>query len=703
MKWNKSVSVLSDGILRIACLPEGQEDVEPTFAVKEPGQFRPVSVRRQGKWFRCQAEDVRVSFVQDGKPFSAANLLVEWGTTKQSGTPLRISNAQNNRGHGVRSWRPGMLDEENLGGPFQSLDLVHEAVSAEGTVAYDPMKGFDSHVCSPAMLIEQIREAIRANPDIPIDDEPWFREWRNYLAGKPPEILKEWPKQVRDCVQRIRKFPPGLLSRSGLTVLLDDSLPWDPKESWVPGEQPRTSTVLYVVRYGSDYKKAVGLLTKLLGPIPEAPDWVLGVWFSCYREMGERDYAKEKAEFDRHGLPLDVVVVDTDWHKLFWHGFDWNKKLFPNPERFAKWLRANGIRAAFNVHPTFIPENDTRLPEFLKRTGVPRNILTMETAPPPPRFFAGCQRLNLFDKKQAMAYFGIFHKPIERQGCDIWWIDGVLVHPTTGRDATPWLNEMYATYTNRRPGMPQGLVLSRAHGLGAHRSTLLFTGDTHSQWAVLAQEAEMVAKSANSLMAYVSHDIGAFFGGSPDWKKNQPPDDLYTRWVQFGCLGPMMRPHSDHGIREPWKFGKRAFEIMRTFFLLRKALQPYFVQLSKEAHRTGVSLCRPMYYEFPEDEEAYSARWQYMLGSAMLVAPVVTEDGFVTMWIPKGVWHHAFVDRTITGPATIRERVPLDHAPVYIREGAEIPWRAVGRRSGAVQRYRPGKLPLIAALGLARG
>ena len=47
------------------------------------------------------------------------------------------------------------------------------------------------------------------------------------------------------------------------------------------------------------------------------------------------------------------------------------------------------------------------------------------------------------------------------------------------------------------------------------------------------------------------------------------------------------------------------YEIMRRSMVLRAALVPYIYTHAREAYDEGLSLLRPMYYEFPEEDNAY--------------------------------------------------------------------------------------------------
>jgi len=693
MKWTYQIAVLHPNLVRVACLPEGQKKVEPTFAVRDPERFRPVKVRATNGRVEWKNACFRIHLHQDGSQFSGHNLSVEWVCDGQT-----------------RSWRPGELDHENLGGNFHALDLLSEERAARGTRPFDPMKGPDAYVNNPGRPVYFLLTTLARHLGRQATSEEFLTEYANFVNGKPPKVLDRWPREFGAILDSSRLHPPGYLSRAGASVFLDSSLPWDPQRDWIRKRKTpqREQQVLYLLHYGRDFKSGVSLIADLLGPIPTIPEWILGVWFSCYRVMGEKEFVKLKNDFDKYDLPLDVVVVDTDWHRAYWHGFDWNKKLFPDPKRFARLLKDKDLHTAFNVHPEYIPKGDSGLPEFLRRTGAEEVYTDDATAPFPNH--KNCLPIDMLDRDQALAYFDVFHPKIEKTGCDLWWIDAIA-REDLGHGYTTFLNETYHLHAQKAASDYPRVVLSRAYGLGAHRSTLLFTGDTLSQWATLEQEVVVTQKAANCLLSYVSHDLGGFSKGSREWKINKPSDDLFIRWCQFGAFSPVFRLHSDHGVREPWKFRKKTLQIVRKFLWFRKCLTPYLLDLVREANATGVSLCRPMYYEFPEYEESYAYEKQYMLGPALLVSPVTNAGGWATMWFPPGVWQHAFQERVVMGPAVLCERVAIDDMPVYVRVGFPVDHLTLGdlkaahgkgrRRRPKPQVYKPESGPLARAMEIS--
>ena len=100
--------------------------------------------------------------------------------------------------------------------------------------------------------------------------------------------------------------------------------------------------------------------------------------------------------------------------------------------------------------------------------------------------------------------------------------------------------------------------------------------------------------------------------------------EMYTRWLQFGALSPIMRTHSQKSAglnKEPWVFNKRYCDILRKTIRQRYEMAPYIYTMARKGYDEGLSLCRPMYYDYPESKEAYEFRIENMYRDNILVAP----------------------------------------------------------------------------------
>src|SRR5271169_5400081 len=174
---------------------------------------------------------------------------------------------------------------------------------------------------------------------------------------------------------------PGLISRDGWTVV-DDSTrqlfdsddfsftagersPWP----WVTARPAGERQDWYFFGYGHDYKRALYDYTRVAGKIPLPPRFAFGAWWSRYWSYSDQELIDLAKGFRSNDVPLDVFVIDMDWHLVFnsqtwwnkdddasghpkgWSGYSWNKLLFPDPDQFLKELHEMGLKTTLNLHP----------------------------------------------------------------------------------------------------------------------------------------------------------------------------------------------------------------------------------------------------------------------------------------------------------------------------------------------------------------
>jgi alpha-D-xyloside xylohydrolase len=84
-------------------------------------------------------------------------------------------------------------------------------------------------------------------------------------------------------------------------------------------------------------------------------------------------------------------------------------------------------------------------------------------------------------------------------------------------------------------------------------------------------------------------------------------------------------------------------------------------------------MLRPMNLEFPDDPAVGYLDTQYMLGDALLVAPVFRADGNVRVYVPAGSWTSLLDGSVVTGPGWVQQTHPNDSLPVLVRPGTVLP------------------------------
>jgi hypothetical protein len=98
--------------------------------------------------------------------------------------------------------------------------------------------------------------------------------------------------------------------------------------------------------------------------------------------------------------------------------------------------------------------------------------------------------------------------------------------------------------------------------------------------------------------------------------------------------------------------------------------------------KTAIPLCAPMYYAYPEREEAYMSPNQYFFGNQLLAAPFVAPRDVDTnltqesVWLPEGEWFNFFDGERFPGDRWHTIYGTLEDIPLFARAGAIVPLSA---------------------------
>jgi alpha-glucosidase len=457
-----------------------------------------------------------------------------------------------------------------------------------------------------------------------------------------------------------REDHPGLFDRSGARAIRMPKVYRDRKNDWVriPEDVSGQMKDTVLFGHGPRLREALQSFVQLFGPVPLVPRWVFGFWYSRWYEYSQKDIVDIAKRYRRLGLPMDVMVIDTEWRQQGWWGYDWHSERFDKPKEMMRQLKKMGLRVPLNDHPGYnnydpLPPGDKAIPQ-IKRV--------LDEPPVDGRWACDWARKACVKAWKEKA----LNKPF-KDGMDFWWIDGWTRSPFGGVTGQFWLNKHYYELAEEETG-DRGLVLSRWGGWGSHRYPVQFSGDTQSDWATLKRQIDYTAAAGDAGACYWSHDIGGFF--TP-----KIADDLYVRWVQFGAFSPVLRTHSAFGTREPYEYSKRTQKAFKEVVAWRYAMVPYWYHLAREAHETGLPLCRPMYLSWPEYKTSFTNREQYTVGRDVLVAPIY-RDGVRAgrpLWVPPGTWVRPQTDEILRGQEARRTVATLDEIPVYFRLGSIIP------------------------------
>ncbi|MEE1137810.1 MAG: glycoside hydrolase family 31 protein [Acutalibacteraceae bacterium] len=511
------------------------------------------------------------------------------------------------------------------------------------------------------------------------------RNVKNFKAGN----LKGTSRTLD--ITAIDRVGNGVCSRNGVAILDDsDTLAIKTDGAILPRDNAEKD--IYYFAYGNDYIGATTDLYNLTGRVPLIPRYALSNWWSRYKDYSQEEYLNLMDRFKAEEIPITVATVDMDWHwvkirekfgkdshkvtkhlnfmeyvydvwSTGWTGYSFNTDLFPDPDGFLKKLKEDNYKITFNIHPSMgVRWFEDQYEEMCEAMG--QDPKTKE----PVKF-------DITDKKFTEKYFDILHHPFEEKGVDFWWIDWQQGKNTAVKGLDPlWALNHYHFLDNAKDNH-RPLILSRFCGAGSQRYPLGFSGDTTQTWKSLDYQPGFTATASNVAYPWWSHDIGGHCMGI----KN---DELYLRWVQLGVYSPVMRLHSTNNEfmgKEPWNYSGSVGKIATEALRFRHRLLPYIYTMNYRTHTECRAICEPMYYAYPEDENAYKCRNEFFFGTELIVAPITrptspkTRMASVNVWLPEGRYTDVFTGRIYSGNKFVEMYRDLETIPVLAKEGTILP------------------------------
>lgn len=439
----------------------------------------------------------------------------------------------------------------------------------------------------------------------------------------------------------------------------------------------------YYVIHGPSPKEILRKYTALTGRPALPPPWSFGLWLSTsfttsYDEETVSSFIDGMRE---RQLPLSVFHFDCFWmRELQWCDFAWDSRVFPDPEGMLARLKARGLRICVWINPYIAQRSPLfaegkELGHLLKRPDgsvwqwdlwQPGMALVDFTSPAAREWYAA--------KLEALLAQGVdcFKTDFgERVPLDVVWSDGS--DPERMHNYYPHLyNRTVFDVLRKHRGESDAVVFARSATAGSQQFPVHWGGDCESTYESMAESLRGGLSLGLSGFGFWSHDIGGFEG--------TPSAALFKRWLAFGLLSSHSRLHGSSSYRVPWLFDEESVDVLRHFTRLKLRLMPYLWEAARTAHTEGLPVMRAMVLEFPDDPGCAHLERQYMLGPDLLVAPVFSDEGDVSYYVPEGTWTHFVTGRTVTGPRWVRERHDFLGVPLLVRPGAVIPVGAVDDR-----------------------
>ena len=483
----------------------------------------------------------------------------------------------------------------------------------------------------------------------------------------------------------------------------------------------------YYVICGSRMDDIVSGYRDLTGRAALLPKWAFGYVQSKERYKSAEELRDVVKRYREEEIPLDCVV--QDWYT--WKEGRWGEKIldpdrYGDMEKYAGEIHDMHAHLMVSVWPNMNSNTEDHA-QFLKEGMLLNDLATYDA----------------FDEKARKIYWNQAKKGLFDRGFDSWWCDST--EPFSGPDwggeikKEPWERysavggehkhfldpeqaNLYAVahargiYENQRADAPDRRVLNltrSGYSSSQRYGAVLWSGDIAARWDVMKKQIAEGLSMAASGYPWWTLDIGAFFtvrertenrgcechdDPTPKWfwqgdyeegVKDKGYQELYTRWLEFGCFLPMFRSHGTDTPREIWNFGEKGtpvYDAIAYYIRLRYRLMPYIYSLAGSVTLEHGTMMRGLIFDFPEDPRAAAIDTEFMFGPALLVCPV-TEPMYYdresreldrekkwSCYLPEGSsWYDFRDNKKYEGGQEVTVDAPLDRMPVFVKAGSILP------------------------------
>jgi alpha-D-xyloside xylohydrolase len=457
----------------------------------------------------------------------------------------------------------------------------------------------------------------------------------------------------------------------------------------------------YWITAAAEPAAAVRAYAEVTGRPPMLPEWASGFWQCKLRYKTQDELLAVAREYKRRGLPISVIVIDY-FHWTQQGDWKFDPDEWPDPAAMVAELDQLGIKVMVSVWPTVNPasENYAEMSELgylvanERGLGLQLAIWDRGSVPRVPMAF--------YDATNPRARDYIWSKVRDnylKYGIKTWWLDAcepelvpdqsdnLRYHLGPGLEvgnAYPMLHARGFYENMLAEGEQEVVLLCRSAWAGSQRyGALVWSGDIDSTFEDLRRQIPAGLNIGLSGIPWWTTDIGGFKDGditTPSFR------ELIVRWFQFGVFCPVFRLHGNRlpgtmigseqtgAANEVWSFGETEYEIIRHLLFLRERLRPYVMEQMTVAHSTGLPPMRPLFLDFPADPACWDIQDQFLFGSDILVAPVVTEGAREReVYLPAGAdWRDAWTGAPVAGGQWVTAAAPLERIPVYLREGGSL-------------------------------
>ena len=536
--------------------------------------------------------------------------------------------------------------------------------------------------------------------------ERWRTAWNpnsykftyEFEAGKKVPLRIEW-------------LPDGGESYCGLRALTP--VP-DAEQNKLAFWSEMGDMIDYYFIKGDNIDDVVSGYRTLTGKSQIMPKWAMGFWQSRERYTTQDEILSNLKEFRERQLPIDNIVQDWSyWPQDAWGSHEFDTDRFPDAKAMVDSIHAMNGHVMISVWPKFYVDT-----EHYKEFDAKGWMYQQSVKDSLRDWIADGYHYSFYDAYSADArklFWEQMREHLYTLGFDAWWMDAsepnvrdctdlryrqALCGPTALGPSTKYFNayalmNALAIYEGQRgvDNDKRVFLLTRSGFPGLQRySTASWSGDIGTRWEDMQAQITAGLNFAIAGIPYWTMDIGGFCVE----KRYENAYDLYlktgkenadmkewrelnTRWFQFGAFCPLFRSHGQYPPREPWNIAPEthpAYKSYQYYLKLRYDLMPYVYSLAGATYFNDYTIMRALVMDFTADTKVNNIDNQFMFGPSLMVCPVTTyEARSREVYFPEACgWYDFYTGQYQRGGQTATVDAPYEHIPLFVREGAILPF-----------------------------
>ncbi len=400
------------------------------------------------------------------------------------------------------------------------------------------------------------------------------------------------------------------------------------------------------------------------------PMWGLGGWYRCHGQSTAAEVEALGEQLRQAQLPFDVLGLEPGWHSHAYPcSFQWSPERFPEPDALIATLRSKGFRLNLWEHAFVHPASPlaTAIRPYcgdeMAFDGLAPDFLMPEA-----------QRIFADYHEQALIAHGVSGFKLDE--CD-----------NSDFIGSPWSFPEWTQFPSGVDGeqMHSLLGIRYQHTLDVafRRNGQRHYSEVRSSHALAAALPFVLYSDLYDFRDFLRGLVNCGFSGllwCPEVRHAVSVEDLVRR-VQTVVLSPQALVNAWYIRNPPWvqsdalsaADAEQATGLVRQAFQLRMKLLPYLYTAFARYWQAGRPPFRALVMDYPDDHSVWDIDDQFMIGEALLAAPVAPGQKERNVYLPKGDWLDFHTGQKYEGGRSIIVPTPLAHIPLFVREGTVLP------------------------------